>query len=134
MSKLIVPDSEDQLEMAGRMYEAIDVARAIESGQINTLDEVLKNLNKSADSLGRLLKCKQWIIGDNNCVDILASIAINQEEFISQEEADNSDRANLAQVLGVDASEISNAALADLRCGPHDEAVRERWKSKPWLQ
>ena len=44
------------------------------------------------------------------------------------------DRRTLARVLGVPESEISDAALADLTFGPTDDAVRERWATKPWKQ
>lgn len=96
MSRSVVPDNEDKREMAGRMYEALDIARAIESGQLNTLNEVLTALNQSADSLNKLLKCEIWIVGDNSCVDIPASMSITQQyhEFVSQKEADDSDKEN----------------------------------------
>lgn len=46
----------------------------------------------------------------------------------------DSTRANLSKVLGVAPEAIDDLALADLWCGPTDEAVKERWAKKPWLE
>jgi len=65
----------------------------------------------------------------------LARAGIPQEDIEppTQTELDAQDRKDLATVLGVTEEEISDAALADLRHGPHDQAVRERWAKKSWL-
>lgn len=38
-------------EQRGRMYECIDIQRAIESGQLKTLDEVLEAVQRRAESI-----------------------------------------------------------------------------------
>ena len=45
----------------------------------------------------------------------------------SQTEIDASERIRLALIVGVPSSEISDEALNDLRYGPDDDAVRQRW-------
>lgn len=71
------PSETEKHEMAGRMYEALDIARAIESGQVKTIDEVLSLVQTSAINLGRVLECNTWIYTDCR-LDIKASIEISK--------------------------------------------------------
>lgn len=72
-----IPSEADKCEIAGRMYEALDIARAIESGQVKTLDEILSLVNDSANNLGKVLECDKWVYS-NCCLDIKASIGLCQ--------------------------------------------------------
>lgn len=74
VKKLRVPDGNDKHEFAGRMYEALDIQLAIESGQLKTLDDVLQAVKDSAASISQLLKAETWVVSDTCCVDIPASI------------------------------------------------------------
>lgn len=57
------------------------------------------------------------------------------EDPLSQIQRDKDrTRANLSKILDVAPDTLDDAALADLWCGPTDEAVKERWAKKPWLQ
>lgn len=71
------PSEIEKHEMAGRMYEALDIARAIESGQVKTIDEVLSLVQTSAINLGRVLECNTWIYSDCR-LNIKASIEISK--------------------------------------------------------
>lgn len=51
----------------------------------------------------------------------------------TKEEVDADDRKHIARVLGVAEEDISDEALNELKYGPHDQAVRERWATKAWL-
>ncbi|EMT0530668.1 hypothetical protein WMB34_004311 [Enterobacter kobei] len=72
------PSETEKHEMAGRMYEALDIARAIESGQVKTIDEILSLVQTSAINLGRVLECDTWIYSDCR-LDIEASIEISNK-------------------------------------------------------
>lgn len=71
--KLRKPEPDDLSEMAGRMYEACDLQRAIEGGKLKTVDEILVWVKKSSANLQALMKLPTWVI-NNCCVDIPASI------------------------------------------------------------
>lgn len=64
----------------------------------------------------------------------------NDEFYFEEDELEaiqrhmNSTRAWLSKILDVAPEAIDDQALADLACGPTDEAVQERWTKKPWLQ
>jgi hypothetical protein len=47
---------EDLHEFAGRMYECVDIRRAIEGGELKTIAEVLSFVNASAEKLESLLR------------------------------------------------------------------------------
>lgn len=51
----------------------------------------------------------------------------------TREEVSLDDRKHIARVLGVAESDIADEALDDLKYGPHDQAVHERWVKKAWL-
>ncbi|EPD1261293.1 hypothetical protein ACR6BF_004238 [Enterobacter hormaechei] len=71
------PSETEKHEMVGRMYEALDIARAIESGQVKTIDEVLSLVQTSAINIGKVLECNTWIYSDCH-LDIKASIEISK--------------------------------------------------------
>lgn len=73
-SNLKIPNENDKHEMAGRMYEALDIQRAIESGQLNAIEDVLQAVKRSAASLDSLLKAEAWVVNESGCCDIPASI------------------------------------------------------------
>ncbi|MGK3116037.1 hypothetical protein [Candidatus Pantoea formicae] len=67
------PSETDKHEIAGRMYEASDIARAIEDGQVKTIEEVLTLVKTSAVNLGKVLDCDEWVYSDC-CLNINESI------------------------------------------------------------
>ncbi|HAT4519819.1 TPA: hypothetical protein I9281_004812 [Serratia marcescens] len=71
-----IPSETEKQEIAGRMYEALDIARAIECGQVTTLDEILALVKSSAINLGKALECDKWVYS-NCCLDINASIDLS---------------------------------------------------------
>ncbi|NDY73075.1 hypothetical protein DO021_15440 [Desulfobacter hydrogenophilus] len=68
--KTVIPDENSMNEIAGRVYEAIDIQRGIEEGNLKTIDDVLKFVKQSSERLSRVLKCSQWIYNDNCCLDV----------------------------------------------------------------
>ncbi|EFN0763328.1 hypothetical protein RVX52_003819 [Enterobacter cloacae] len=71
-----IPPETEKHEIAGRMYEALDIARAIECGQVKSIDEILALVNTSAINLGKVLECEKWVYSDC-CLDINASIELS---------------------------------------------------------
>jgi hypothetical protein len=47
--KVYTPDETDRHEMAGRMYEAVDLQLAIEKGHLNSVEDILERLKLDAD-------------------------------------------------------------------------------------
>lgn len=76
--KLKTPEADDKSEMAGRMYEACDLQMAIEGGHLKTIDDVLAWSKEAVSGLQALMELPAWVINDNSCVDIKASIEHNQ--------------------------------------------------------
>lgn len=76
--KQIKPDETDLAEMAGRMYEAVDLQMAIERGDLTSIDEVKRFVKESAGNLQKLLKQQAWVVDDKCCVDIAESIRISK--------------------------------------------------------
>lgn len=72
-----IPSETEKYEMAGRMYEAYDIVHAIESGQFQTLDELLLFVKTSATNLSKVLECDKWVYS-GCCLDIMASIELCQ--------------------------------------------------------
>lgn len=70
------PSETDKHEIAGRMYQALDIARAIEDGQIKTVEEVLTLVKTSAVNFGNVLECDKWVYSDC-CLDINESIKVS---------------------------------------------------------
>lgn len=68
------PDDDDKREMAGRMYEICDLQRAIEGGQFKSLEEVLSYAVEQVKELQAVLELPQWIMTDNCCLDVKATI------------------------------------------------------------
>ena len=75
--KLKAPEADDKSEIAGRMYEACDLQIAIEGGHLKTIDDVLAWAKETASGLQALMELPVWVINDNSCVDIKASIEHN---------------------------------------------------------
>ncbi|HFS7477191.1 TPA: hypothetical protein ACH1PF_004854 [Enterobacter cloacae] len=73
-----IPSETEKHEIAGRMYEALDIARAIECGQVKTIDEILALVNTSAIKLGKVLECDKWVYSDCR-LDINASIELSNK-------------------------------------------------------
>jgi hypothetical protein len=72
--KLKTPEADDKSEIAGRMYEACDLQMAIEGGHLKTIDDVLAWAKEAASGLQALMELPVWVINDNACVEIKASI------------------------------------------------------------
>jgi hypothetical protein len=72
--KTATPDENHKHEIAGRMYEVVDIQRAIEDGNLETINDVLKHVKQSAEGLSRVLKCSQWVYDDNCCLDVKATL------------------------------------------------------------
>lgn len=75
--KLRKPEADDKSEIAGRIYEAFDLQIAIENGHLKTIDDVLAWTKEAASGLQALMELPVWVINDNACVDINASIDHN---------------------------------------------------------
>jgi len=82
--KLKTPEADDKSEMAGRMYEACDLQMAIEGGHLQTVEDVLAWAKEAATGLQALMELPVWVITDNACVDIKASIEHNQVAGLKQ--------------------------------------------------
>ncbi len=80
MSKITTPSTMDKHEIAGRMYETVDLIRAIEEGSVESVADILTLMNESAETLSQLLKCEKWILNENSCVDVQASIDLRINE------------------------------------------------------
>lgn len=76
--KLKTPEADDKSEMAGRMYEACDLKMAIEGGHLKTIDDVLAWAKDNEAGLLALMELPVWVINENACVDIKASIEHHQ--------------------------------------------------------
>ncbi|HAT2580525.1 TPA: hypothetical protein I8273_004420 [Aeromonas hydrophila] len=72
--KLKTPGADDKCEIAGRIYESCDLQIAIENGYLKTMDDVLAWAKKEQAGLSELMKLPVWVINDEACVDINASI------------------------------------------------------------
>lgn len=64
------PDDNDRAELAGRRYEATDIAMAIEAGRYESLQELADELNASADKMDRTHHCRVWWYTPNCCLDL----------------------------------------------------------------
>lgn len=73
-----IPDENDKHEIAGRMYEAVDLQIAIENGNLKTVADVLKTVKQASEGLSKVLNCSKWVYNDNCCLDIQATL--NQEQ------------------------------------------------------
>ena len=76
--KFKTPEADDKREMAGRMYEACDLQMAIEGGHLKTVEDVLAWAKETVTGLQALMELPVWVIAENACIDIKASIAHNQ--------------------------------------------------------
>lgn len=81
---LTTPGADDKSEMAGRMYEACDLKMAIEGGHLKTIDDVLAWAKNNEAGLLALMELPVWVINENACVDIRASIEHNKAVAQSQ--------------------------------------------------
>ncbi|EGU3395827.1 hypothetical protein H3J60_004555 [Salmonella enterica] len=75
----IAPSESDKHEIAGRMYQALDIARAIEDGQVKSIEEVLTLVKTSAVNLSKVLDCDKWVYSDC-CLNINESIKASHSE------------------------------------------------------
>jgi len=83
-NRMFMPDNEAKNEMAGRMYNAIDVLRGIESGKFKSVEDIKQSLTESSSNLSALIKCDVWKMDDANvCVDINKSLAT--QKFVDQQ-------------------------------------------------
>lgn len=76
--KLRAPEADDKSEMAGRIYEACDLKIAIEEGHLKTIEDVLAWAKESVAGMQKLMELPVWVISENACVDIRASVEHNQ--------------------------------------------------------
>lgn len=81
--KLKTPEADEKSEIAGRMYEACDLRMAIEGGHLKNLDDVLAWSKEAESDLQALMELPVWVITEESCVDIKASIAHNQGVSLS---------------------------------------------------
>ena len=72
--RIITPDEDDRREMAGRLYETIDLLKAIEAGRLQTLEQVVVWAQEASQGLLALMELSQWVMNERCCVDIAASI------------------------------------------------------------
>jgi hypothetical protein len=73
--KVYAPDETDKHEMAGRMYEAVDLQCAIENGHLNSIEEILGRLKLDADRLSEVLKLDTWVSSEDRlCLDLVDTI------------------------------------------------------------
>lgn len=72
--RIITPDEDDRREMAGRLYETIDLLKAIEAGQLRTIEDVVTWAKEASTGLLSLMELSQWVMNERCCVDIAASI------------------------------------------------------------
>ncbi|RMT24572.1 hypothetical protein ALP52_200051 [Pseudomonas amygdali pv. mori] len=76
--KLKTPEADDKSEMAGRMYEACDLQIAIENGHLQTVEEILAWVKETSTGLQALMELPVWVVTENACIDIKASIEHNR--------------------------------------------------------
>ena len=73
--KIYTPDETEKHEMAGRMYEAVDLQLAIENGHFNSVEEILERLKLNADRLSKVLKLDTWVSSEDRlCLDLVETI------------------------------------------------------------
>lgn len=73
--KVYTPDETERHEMAGRMYEAVDIQLAIENGDLVTVDEILARLKRDSNQLSQVLKLDTWISSEDRlCLDLPETI------------------------------------------------------------
>lgn len=83
--RIITPDEDDRCEMAGRLYETINLLKAIEAGQLQTLEQVVAWAKEASSGLLGLMELSQWVMNDRCCVDIPASIQRARESRTQSE-------------------------------------------------
>lgn len=76
--KMKSPAADDKAELAGRIYQAFDLQKAIESGQLKTIEDVLAWSRESATALQAVINLPVWVFNEGALVDIQASIEHNQ--------------------------------------------------------
>lgn len=73
--KVYTPDETDKHEMAGRMYEAMDIQLAIENGHLTSVDEIIARLNRDSNQLSQVLKLDTWVSSEDRlCLDLPETI------------------------------------------------------------
>lgn len=76
--RLMIPDSNDKSEIAGRYYEACDLQLAIEGGELKTIDDVRAWVQERS-GLDALMELPVWVMTENCCIDTNASIQYNKK-------------------------------------------------------
>lgn len=73
--KTYTPDEAEKHEMAGRMYEAVDLQLAIENGHLNSVEDILARPKLNADRLSKVLKLDTWVSSEDRlCLDLVETI------------------------------------------------------------
>lgn len=79
--KVYTPDETEKHEMAGRMYETVDLQLAIENGHLNSVEEILERLKLNADRLSKVLKLDTWVSSEDRlCLDIVETIQRTEKQ------------------------------------------------------
>lgn len=91
------PDEGDKCEIAGRLYEAIDIQRAIEIGQLTSVPEILSRLKQDENLLGQILNLDSWVFSEDGFFIDLEKTIHRAETHISHKhkirnDDDNSER------------------------------------------
>jgi hypothetical protein len=60
--KIIEPIKDNKLELSGRMYEACDVLKSIEDGQLKTVSDIVKHLQISVKNYSGMIKLDEWLL------------------------------------------------------------------------
>lgn len=70
-------DALSKLDIAGRMYEQIDLAQLIDNDEFKSLSELKEYLNTQSTKLISILKLpyEEWVMTENCCLDIDATFA-----------------------------------------------------------
>lgn len=119
--KLKTPEADDKSEISGRMYEACDLQMAIEGGHLKTIDDVLAWAKDHAAGLNALMQLPVWVIADNACVDIQASIKHNQGGELPQDQdsivfAEREDHVNCPYCRVEQHPMVANPQGGDYQC------------------
>lgn len=77
--KIYTPDETSKHEMAGRMYEAIDIQLAIEQGHLKTVDDILNRLKDQSQLISQVLRADTWVSTEDRVhLDLVETIKYNE--------------------------------------------------------
>ncbi|MDF9399183.1 hypothetical protein [Vibrio sp. 1180_3] len=70
-------DALSKLDIAGRMYEQVDLAQLIENDEFQSLSELNEYLKTQSTKLNSILKLpyEEWVMTENCCLDIDSTLA-----------------------------------------------------------